>query len=172
MKKYLLFFVFLALLAVPKAQAVCPVCTIAVGAGVGVSRWLGIDDTISGLWIGGLIVSMIMWTLNWLDKKNIRFAGRVILTVLAYYAIVIWPLFWLKIGGTTIMGHPLNKMWGIDKLLLGIIIGSIAFFLGAVWYDYLKKKNDNRAHFPFQKVAMPIAPLIILSAVFYFITRN
>lgn len=171
MKKYFLFFSLLILLSGSYAQAVCPVCTIAVGAGVGVSRWLGIDDTISGLWIGGLIVSMIMWTLNWLDKKNIRFAGKEILTVLAYYAIVIWPLFWLKIGGTTIMGHPLNKMWGIDKLLLGIIIGSIAFFMGAVWYDYLKKKNDGHAYFAFQKVAMPIAPLIILSAVFYLVTR-
>ncbi len=35
------------------AQAICPICTIAVGAGVGFSRYLGIDDTIAGLWIGG-----------------------------------------------------------------------------------------------------------------------
>lgn len=35
-----------------KAQAVCPVCTVAVGTGVGLSRWLGVDDTITGLWLG------------------------------------------------------------------------------------------------------------------------
>ena len=40
-----------------KALALCPVCAIAVGAGIGVSRWLGVDDTITGVWVGGLIVS-------------------------------------------------------------------------------------------------------------------
>ena len=28
-----------------KALAICPVCTVAVGAGIGLSRWLGIDDS-------------------------------------------------------------------------------------------------------------------------------
>ncbi len=50
----------------------CPVCTIAVGAGIGLSRWLGVDDLISGLWIGGLIVSLIGMTILWLNKKNLK----------------------------------------------------------------------------------------------------
>jgi hypothetical protein len=33
-------------------------------------------------------------------------------------------------------------------------------------------KNDNKAYFPFQKVAMPIAPLIVLTVIFYYITRR
>ena len=41
----------LALVALP-AQAVCPVCIVAVGAGLGLSEYLGIDDTIAGVWIG------------------------------------------------------------------------------------------------------------------------
>ena len=155
-----------ALLFIKTASAICPLCTIAVGAGVGLAEWLGIDDTITGLWVGGLIVSLIMWTIHWLDKKNIKFKGRKILVTLAYYLIVIAPLYPLGI-----MGHPLNKLWGIDKLLLGIILGSIFFFIGGLWYLILKKRNDEHAYFPFQKVIMPIAPLIILSIVFYFITR-
>lgn len=148
------------------AQAVCPVCTVAVGAGVGLSRYLGIDDTIAGLWIGGLVVSMIMWTLNWLQKKNYIFKGKEILVSFIYYGLIIVPLFHMEI-----MGHPFNTMWGMDKLLLGIIIGSIFFFLGGVWYFYLKKKNSGHAYFPFQKVVMPIAPLIVLSIFFYFLTK-
>ncbi|MBU2028952.1 hypothetical protein KJ761_03645, partial [Patescibacteria group bacterium] len=70
-------------------QAICPVCTIAVGAGVGFTRYLGIDDTISGLWIGGLTVSIIMWTINWLNKKNIHFKGRKIITTLGYYLLIV-----------------------------------------------------------------------------------
>jgi len=156
----------MVLLWVESAQAVCPVCTIAVGAGVGLSRWLGIDDTITGLWIGGLTVSMIMWTLNWLQKKKYIFRGKEILVSLAYYVFIVVPLYRMEI-----MGHPYNTLWGVDKLLLGIIIGSTFFFVGGVWYYYLKKKNDGHTYFPFQKVVMPVAPLVVLSVVFYLLTK-
>ena len=146
-----------------KAGAVCPVCTVAVGAGVGFSRWLGIDDVISGIWIGGLTVSLIGWTINWLEKKNIRFKGRKISVALGYFLLVVPPLYWAGI-----MGHPLNTLWGVDRLLLGIFFGSAGFVLAAVGYERLKKKNGNRAHFPFQKVAMPVGTLLLLSLAFYF----
>lgn len=171
MKKYFLFFVLSFFLFGSKVEAVCPVCTVAVGAGVGFSRYLGIDDTIAGLWIGALIVSVSMWTINWMNKKNWRFKGREILVAFLYYALTVWPLYYWKIDGATVMGHPYNKIWGIDKLLLGIIIGSMAFFSSALWYNHLKKKNNDHAYFPFQKVAMPVAALVILSGVFYFITK-
>lgn len=148
------------------AKAVCPVCTIAVGAGIGLSRWLGIDDSITGLWIGGLTVSVIMWTLNWFDKKNIHFVWREIITVSGYYLLIVVPLFFMDV-----FGHPFNRLWGVDKLLLGIILGSLVFYLGAILYNYLKKKNNGHAHFPFEKVVMPVAPLIILSLAFYLITK-
>lgn len=54
-----------------KAYAICPLCTVAVGAGVGVSRSLGIDDVIVGLWIGGLLVSSSMWLFEWLKGKEV-----------------------------------------------------------------------------------------------------
>ncbi|MCX6763391.1 MAG: hypothetical protein NTZ97_01490 [Candidatus Moranbacteria bacterium] len=165
LKKSLFLWLLLLLIASP-AQAVCPVCTVAVGAGIGLSRWLGIDDVITGLWIGGLTVSMIMWTINWLNKKKWHFKGREIYSILGYYVIIVLPLYFMKS-----VWHPLNTLWGINKLLLGIILGSVFFFAGAVYYNYLKKKNDGHAYFPFQKVAMPILPLIILSLIFYFITK-
>jgi len=171
MNKILLFsLLFLSSLFVfvEKALAVCPVCTMGVAAGVGLSRWLGIDDSISGLWIGGLIVSMIAWTISYFDSKNIRFKGRNLLTIAGYYLLTIIPLYSMNI-----IGHPLNTFCacGIDKLLVGLISGSIVFWIGASWYFYLKKKNNGHAYFPFQKVVMPISPLIILSIVFYFLTK-
>ena len=61
------------------AEAVCPLCTIAVAGGVGFSRWIGIDDTISGLWIGALTLSMALWNINWFDKKKIHFKFHMLL---------------------------------------------------------------------------------------------
>ena len=149
-----------------KAQAVCPICTVAVVAGVGLSRWLGIDDSITGLWIGGLTVSLIAWTIDWLKRKNFHFYGRKTITVVVYYLLIVAPLYYYKI-----IGHPLNTLWGVDKLLFGIIVGSVMFFLGALWYYQLKAQNNGHAYFPFQKVVMPISPLIILSLIFYFLTK-
>jgi hypothetical protein len=151
-----------SLIAKP-ALAVCPVCTVAVGAGLGLAEWLGIDDSISGLWIGALIVSMSLWTINWLNGKNIRFKGRKILIFLAYYAIVVLPLFWKgKIG------HPLNRLCGVDKLLLGIILGSILFSTGVIFHNYIRKRNENRSYFKGQKIVAGILPLVIASIILYF----
>jgi uncharacterized transporter YbjL len=148
------------------AQAVCPVCTVAVGAGVGLARYFGVDDTVTGTWIGGLIVSLIMWTFDWFNKKNINFWGKKTLTIILYYVIVAAPLFF-----TNIIGHPLNKLWGMDKLLLGILVGSLVFLAAVYLYEYLKKKNNNHAHFPYEKVVFPVLALAVVSSIFYFITK-
>ncbi len=147
-------------------QAICPVCTIAVCGAVGLSRWLKIDDSITGLWIGGLTISLIVWTITWLQKKNWQFLGMPIIVAVVYYLIIFLTLYFAKF-----LGHPANCFWGIDKLLWGIIIGSIFFTIGAYSYTYLKKKNNGKAYFPFQKVVMPIIPLLILSLVLYLLTK-
>lgn len=157
---------FLFVLSAHSVQAICPLCTIAVGAGVGFSRYLGIDDTVTGLWVGGLAVSLIMWTLDWLRRKNINFQGKKLMVALAYYLVIIIPLYWSGIAG-----HPFNKFWGMDKLVFGIVLGSAFFLLGAASYFSLRKRNNNQAHFPFQKIVMSVAPLIVLSFVFYLVTK-
>lgn len=143
--------------------AVCPICTVAVGTGLGLAEWLGIDDTISGLWIGALIVSMSLWTINWLNTKNIRFKGRKILIFVGYYVIVVLPL-WLK--GK--IGHPFNKLCGIDKLLFGIILGSLLFAAAAILHNYLFKKNGGKSYFKGQKIALPVSFLLVASLILYF----
>jgi len=163
---YVIVFAFLLLvpLAAAKAVPICIICTAAVSAGVGLSRWLGVDDAITGLWVGGLMVSISLWTINWLNGKKIKFFGRQPLVFISYYVMIIWPLFHYNI-----IGHPLNKLWGIDKLILGIIIGTLVFPAAILFNEYLKKKNNNKVYFPFQKVVVPVGILAILSLAFYLI---
>jgi len=163
MKKTIILLALILFAAAPLAHAVCPVCTVAVGAGLGLAEWLGIDDTISGLWIGALIVSLSLWTINWLNGKEIRFKGRKILIFLGYYIIVIGPL-WLK--GK--IGHPGSKLCGVDKLLLGIILGSVIFSASVILHNYLRKRNGGQSYFKGQKIALAVAPLIIASLILYF----
>ncbi len=160
-------FIFSLLTARP-ALAVCPICTVAVGAGLGLSRWFGIDDSISGLWIGGLIVSFILWTIDWLNKLNKHFPFSNTLVTVGYFLAVIVPLYYAKI-----IAHPYAFLCSCahDKLILGIAAGASGFYFGAILYEYLKEKNNGHAHFPYEKVVMPIIPLVILSLLFYLLTK-
>lgn len=164
---YFIIFAFLLLLPLTAAKAVvpiCVVCTAAVSAGVGLSRWLGVDDTITGLWLGALTLSVALWNINWLTGKNIKFFGRQPLIVISYYALLILPLYHYNFAG-----HYLNKLCGVDKLILGVTIGSLGFAASLIFNEYLKKKNNNKVYFPFQKVVIPVSTLLILSLAFYLI---
>lgn len=165
MKKILSISALMMLISSPVAHAVCPVCTVAVGAGLGLAEWLGISDAISGLWIGGLAVSLIIWTINWLNKKEIRFSfkGQKILVAVGYYLIIVGPLWWKGM-----IGHPYNKLCGIDKLLFGIILGTVLFSAGVLIHNYLRQKNEGKSYFKGQKIVVAIAPLVIASIILYF----
>jgi hypothetical protein len=174
MKKYLIFtspLIVLGLLSAKAAGAVCPVCTVAVVGGIELSRWLGIDDSITGLWVGGLTISLIFWTFDWFRRKNINFRFQKTITALIYYALIIVPLYFLNVINFSFANFNSFCGCGLNKMLIGIVAGNIFFFLGAVWYDDIKLKNNGHARFPFQKIVMPILPLIILSFIFYFLTK-
>lgn len=167
MKKIFTLSAFSLLLSAKVARAFCPVCTVAAASAVGLSRWIGVDDTISGLWIGALTVSTIGWTINWLaKKKNVSSMLVSSLVSILYYGLIIIPFYQMNL----ISFHPVNMLWGIDKLLLGIVIGSIFFLLAHMAYLTMKRKN-GKPHFPFEKIALPIGTNLVLSIVFYFLTK-
>lgn len=145
------------------AKAVCPVCTVAVGAGLGLSRYFGIDDSLSGIWVGGLILSTALWTADWMHKHGLKIKIRVInvISVILFYTITIIPLYY-----SGIIGHPYNIIYGIDKLLFGTIIGSITFILG-ITLDKLARKKYGRQFFVYQKVVFPVVSLMIITLVLY-----
>lgn len=148
-------------------EAVCPVCTVAVGAGVGISRWLGIDDTVSGLWMGGLIVSSAFWTAAWLEKKGKTWPHKRFWALLAFWAMTLPPLYW-----SGMVGHSLNTLWGVDRLVLGMMMGSGLFIL-AVWTDKLLRmtKEGGKVYVPYQKVIIPVTLLTAASLYFYMLTK-
>lgn len=143
----------------------CPVCTIGVAAGLGISRYLNIDDLIFGLWLGALLLSLSFWTVIALEKKiknkNLIFTFSFIF----WYALTLIPLYFLGL-----VGNRLNRIWGIDKLILGIIIGTITMIIGIKLEKLLRFRNNNKALFPFQKVIIPILILVVVSLVINFLS--
>lgn len=145
-------------LSVKAVHAVCPVCTLAVGAGLGLSRWLGIDDVISGIWIGGLILSSSLWLIDWISKKypKLKAVGYQLSAIVLTYSLVILPLYF--------------TLPGIGKLIGGITIGSLTFLFG-VWLDKKVRKIKDKQLFNYQKVVFPVGFLAIISLAFYLITK-
>jgi len=149
-----------------QVHAVCPICTVAVGVGLGISRWLGIDDTVTGIWIGGLILSSGLWLADWIGKKGWKVPYKEAFSVGLFFLFVIPPLYWGKM-----IGLAGNTLWGVDKVLLGTTIGSILFLLG-VWVDkILRTTNNDKVYVYYQKVIVPVFLLSVGSFVFYLITN-
>ncbi|MFH1088467.1 MAG: hypothetical protein V1719_01335 [Patescibacteria group bacterium] len=148
------------------AQAICPVCTGVVVVGLGVSRWLGVDDSITGIWIGAFIVMVSLWTLSWLKKKGIQWPFKKLSVWLVYAVLVLGGLYLNKS-----FGHSLNQLWGVDRLLLGIIVGVGVTYSIIQFYYWIKKRYHGKAHFPFQRTVMSLGSLIIVSIIFYFISK-
>jgi hypothetical protein len=136
---------------------VCPVCTIAVGLGVGILRQFGVSDIITGMWFGALIVSCIGWMINFLNKKNIHFLFRKILVMIIFYAMFIIPLF------------PLNVMSRL--LAYGIIIGTFIFIAAMLSDKYLRSLNESKALIYYQKIFIPLVYLIIGSIIAHLIIK-
>ena len=147
--------------SVSPVAAVCPVCTVAVGGGVLLSHYLGIDDLVIGIWAGGLVVSLGLWTGNGL--KKIYFKGQAWVWTAFLWLTTVWGL---KQSG--FIGHPTCKIHGHDKLLTGIVAGSLAFLLGN-GLDYglrkLNRGNPGKALFPYQRVIIPILLLLIVTVI-------
>lgn len=149
------------------AGAFCPVCAAAAVVGLGISRWLGVDDTVTGVWIGAVLLMASIITNKWLKR---RFAGfqewwqGVVFFV--YYLAVFTPLWWLGK-----LGHPLNRLLGIDKLVLGVIAGTLIIILTAYLHRWLKSKNNGKSYFVMQRTALNLSGLVLLSLLFYFLSK-
>lgn len=161
-----LFACLMTVCSVSIAMAVCPVCTVAVGAGLEGARLLGVDDVITGIWAGGLTLSLFFWTAGWLKKRGVKSAfWQIVVPFVFYYSF----LGMVYLFPNVVFGA--NTLWGIDKFLLGAIVGTVAFYLGARWYIKIKRDNGGHANFAFQKVVVPLSFLLIVTVIFWFITK-
>ncbi len=144
------------------ANPACPVCTIAIGAALPITRRLGVPDSVAGLWAGAFLAIMGYWIIKFMERRGWRFPGRnALVLTLSVATIGLAYLGTVKYSPCTYLGF-LN----IDPLLVGTITGALLFILTEKLYDWMKAKNGGHAHFPFEKVVLPIVALVLASAAF------
>lgn len=137
------------------ANPACAVCTVAIGATLTISRKLGVCDNAVAVWLGAFLVIMGYWAIKWFDKKNWHFWGR---------DIFLMALTFSMIAGLYI--HHLSYSpcyWIFDAFLFWAIIGGLVYIISQKLYEYMKRRNNNHAHFPFEKVVLAIVMLMITS---------
>ena len=102
------------------------------------------------------------WTIVFFDKKNWHFAGRnfwlifisvsmfgfVYLHEIVYSPKVIWHIFYL------------------DPMLFSTLLGMIVYIFSQKFYRQVKARNGGHAHFPFEKVVLPLGLLMGFSLYF------
>ena len=157
------------------AIANCPVCAIAAGAGVAAARFYGIDDSIVGVFLGALIISSALWLNKWLKKKNFNIREMVI--VIISFLLFVVPFYFsgiiMNIERVKAMPEVYSMfglgIFGMDKLLIGTIIGSL-FVWGSFGLSGYIKKTRGEALYPYQSISFMIMTLVILSVVLWRVT--
>ena len=143
----------------------CPVCTVVIASGLGVSRFLGISDYVVGIWLGALLLAVSNGIVNYLKNKKIinnKFLNFAIY-ILDYATLI--PLY---VGKNPQIAFNSKKILSIDAFLFSIIVGSLTLFCSSKLYYKMKENNGGKAHFPFEKVVLPVVALLIISILFHF----
>lgn len=150
------------------ANPACAVCTIAVGASLEIARRLGVDDCVVGVWAGAFLALLGFWLIKWFDKKGWNFWGRDFISVWGSVAMI----GFMYVSHLQYTPKPI-LIFFIDPFLFSTIVGALGFIWSSEFYQWMKARNGGRAHFPFEKVVLPVAVLIILSLIFnYFPISN
>ncbi|HIG98636.1 TPA: hypothetical protein HA231_04400 [Candidatus Woesearchaeota archaeon] len=157
-----------AAFAAQPVVAHCPLCAAATAGGVAATRLLGVDDTVVGTFIGGFAVSTGLWFSNWLSKKR---QGAAIplqraISVIASVALMILTLYLARLLGSA---DPSFLMFGVDKLLVGLLVGSAATVAAFAVHKWIRAVR-GRSLMPYQGIAVTLAALAFTGAVFYIVT--
>ncbi|MBD5400467.1 hypothetical protein HDR61_01830 [bacterium] len=158
MKKILALFACL-MPAAAFANPACPVCTIAIGAALPITRRMGVPDAIVGIWAGAFLAIMGYWIIKFMARRGWNFPGRnAIVLTLSVATIGFAYINTVKYSPCTYFGFL-----PVDPLLMGTILGAVLFIVTEKVYDWMKARNGGHAHFPFEKVVLPIIVLAIAS---------
>ena len=144
------------------ANPACPICTIAIGAGVGVAESLGVPTSVVGLWAGALLTLLGYWAIKFFDKRGWNFLGRNALLI----GLSVAMIGFAYVGDIDYTPVWICDVLYIDPILFGAITGMILFILVEKLYEWMKRKNGGHAHFPFERVVLPVVVLALASWLF------
>ena len=156
----------IALLSIPgvllsqAAAAMCPLCAVTLAAGLEGARRMGVDDTILGVWAGAFVTAVMFLIAKKLHARGVQSP--------IWYALIPLGLFGLLIfmQSMSSVNFGENRLFGLDKFYMGVVIGCAALYLAEKWNAGLRRKNGGKSYFKFQKILLPSTVLLMVSGAF------
>ncbi len=144
----------------PACTTLCP---LAVGGALAIAQKMGVKDEIVGVLAGALLAILGYWMIRFCEKRNwnwplrnlmlmifsISSIGFVYMNTLTYNPRLHWNLLYM------------------DSFLLAVLCGALAHISGVHLYAWLKEKNGGHAHFPFEKVVVPLLMDALMCWIFW-----
>ncbi len=150
---------FFVLCAKAFANPACAVCTVAIAGSLTLARKLGVDDCIVALWGGAMLAMLGYWAIRFSEKRNWTFTGYKAFWMLLSLSMIAF-VYWKDLTYTP------NVILGflyMDYFLFTTLLGAAILIFGVHLYAWIKAKNGGHAHFPFEKVFVPIALLALVN---------
>lgn len=152
MKKVLSFLAALLLIKNAWAQACTTLCPVILGASLTLARYFGVKNEVVGVLAGALMSIVGYILIRIFDKRGWHFWGRNFLLM----AIALGSICFIYLGQLEYKPALHWKLLYIDSFLLAAICGATVHILGVNLYAWMKEKNGGHAHFPFEKVLVPL----------------
>lgn len=147
----LLSFVFFLLIFLKTTLASCPVCIAATGAMVATARFYGVDDLITGTFVGGFVISGAAWIDRLLKKKKKNYIPLQLIGITILWLFIFITIFYIA-------GLIFSLF---DRIVIGMLSGSIITLIAFRFHDFLKENNGNRSYIPFQVIFLSIVFLLL-----------
>lgn len=148
-----------------EVYAQCPVCIVTVGGGLFIAKKLGIDDLLTALWISGLNTAVSFWFVSFIKKP------KVLKNPLIWTAIMFFTTF-IYLATTKQMYHKNSTFLHIDKVLVGLVVGMAVWLLGIGIDKLIRKHNNGKVLFFYQKVIVPLFLLVATTGLFAVLIKN
>lgn len=157
--KYGIFLFLTSLVFVRPVYAHCPLCVAGAGVGISLSRVLGIDDSITGVWLAALLGAMSFWISNSIKKTYIPLQKLAI-----YLAIfVTTTISFYRFG---LINEHNGLIFNLPKLTFGIITGGVLFYFVDKVNTAIKERK-GKVLFPYQTIVLSLGSMLILSIGIY-----
>ena len=152
------------------ARAHCPLCTGAVAAVAVGAKYYGFDLAIIGLFVGAFGISTGLWIGRKIKREYFKFQLWTI--VLLSFLLTVIPI--KALGGEDIyipvrllgeIGSMFNKIYWMDRLFFGSILGGILSVSAFGVHNTVKKYNKGNVLFPFQGIAFTVGALVIAGVI-------
>lgn len=114
---------------------ICDLCTVGVVAGLGVSRYFGIDDTVSGVWVGAMIIALVSGIIQYCDKKKWNFAFRDPIIALSTVGFSYGSLYAAGVIGIYRNTLFFSNSFFADKILVSSVVGGLILMGASALYQ-------------------------------------